>query len=99
MYPQLVIALYGQYLAAMYAASLLNPANYFPGLYLVPARPRPLTERAQALSLQKPDASRPLAVQDAALPFGRGRAKSWCTKARKPAPVPTSYRSGMATRR
>ncbi len=99
MYPQLVIALYGQYLAAMYAASLFNPANYFPDLYLVPACPRPLPERAKVLSLQKPDAARPLAAQDTALSLGRGRAKSGCTKGRKPAPVPASNRSGIELRR
>jgi len=35
MYPQLVIAQYGQYLAAMYIASLFNPSKYFPGILLM----------------------------------------------------------------
>jgi hypothetical protein len=33
MYPQLAIAHYGQYLAALYAASFLNPASYLFGVY------------------------------------------------------------------
>jgi hypothetical protein len=99
MYPQLVIALYGQYLAAMYAASLFNPASYFPGLYLMSACPQPLPESTKASRLQKPDAARPLAWQDTVLTLVRGQAASGCTRARKPAPVPASYRSGMETRR
>lgn len=35
MYPQLVIAQYGQYLAAVYVASLFNPANAWFDLFCI----------------------------------------------------------------
>jgi hypothetical protein len=99
MYPQLVIALYGQYLAAMYAASLFNPANYFPDLHLVPAHPRALPDDPAPQGFKKPDRARPCALQETRQTIACGRAKPGCTKAGQPVRAPSIYCSEPETHR
>jgi len=95
MYPQVVIALYGQYLAAMYAASFFNPSSYGLDAFLPQRRPRALPVGETSRRWTKPGAARLRAAPESAIALRRGRATRDCPAGANASPVTLSHASGF----